>query len=130
MKVLGFLILAFSVVLAQEILPELPNLPYKCCTCAEIQTALINLFSWITERSNCDPLFPCIRKCLNITTGITRICSPNNELHVNFNVWLLYNYHCLPNTVLQCLKGCIRYNSYPPCPTISINPGIITEDAK
>ncbi|KAF5303723.1 hypothetical protein FQR65_LT00867 [Abscondita terminalis] len=119
MKLLALLILTFSVVLAQEIV--LPIETIRCCTTAEVKSALIKLYAWIPEPPDCDPLFLCIRKCLNINIGVTVICLPNAAVHVSFNMWLLNNYYCLPNTLLQCLKGCIRYNSYPPCPTISTN---------
>ncbi|KAF5303724.1 hypothetical protein FQR65_LT00868 [Abscondita terminalis] len=123
MKIVAFLVLAVTAVAAQEDpngqIVDAERVILPCCTKAQTQNALQNLYNWIFSYLNCDPLFVCIFKCLNFYLPPTN-CPPNTSLHINFNFWLLGNYKCLPNSLLQCLKGCIRYNSYPPCPIIDI----------
>ncbi|KAF5303721.1 hypothetical protein FQR65_LT00865 [Abscondita terminalis] len=115
MKFLALLSLAIAAATAQ-VFPDIEIVqPLPCCLSSQLKTSLGDLISSIVTRPNCDPLFVCISRCLNLSIGTGIICAPNTRLHVTFNLWLLNNYHCLPNSLLQCLKGCIQYNSNPPC---------------
>ncbi|KAK4878398.1 hypothetical protein RN001_010904 [Aquatica leii] len=119
MKVLAFFVVVLAAVAAQDDAVDGERILLPCCNVAQQQTAKCNLYAWIFGHYNCDPLFQCIFKCLGVAVVPTG-CSPNANLHVQFNLWLLNNYKCLPNSLLQCLKGCIVYNAWPPCPIIGI----------